>query len=271
VSTSTWVEVGLGTCAGLELAAIVVLLVLYVRARGRVRWLESLDAERRSAPRTVTGRAIKTVVDTAMRVREQGVGGLLVSSLEELTRWTAQDRAEIARVAAPDGTVTIFFSDIEGSTALNEELGDAAFMRVLESHNAVVRRHVEKLRGHVVKTQGDGFMIVFGLPVDAVRAALRIQAAFDEPPRRLRATVIKVRIGVHVGPVVSREGDYFGRNVAFAARVAAEARGGQILISDDLRLALGEQAEFVVKAAGEVELKGLADRHLLWSVVAAPA
>jgi class 3 adenylate cyclase len=169
-------------------------------------------------------------------------------------------------VAAPDGTVTIFFSDIEGSTALNEELGDAAFMRVLESHNAIVRRQVEKLRGHIVKTQGDGFMIVFGVPVDAVRAALRIQAAFDEPPRRLRATVIKVRIGVHVGPVVSREGDYFGRNVAFAARVAAEAHGGQILISDDLRLALGEQPEFVVEEAGEVELKGLADRHLLWSV-----
>lgn len=268
MSPSTWVAIGLGALAGVELAAVVVLLVLYVRSRRRVRWLETVDAERHSRPRTVTSRAIKTVVDTALRVRDQGVGGLLMSSLEELTRWTAQDRAEIARVAAPDGTVTIFFSDIEGSTALNEDLGDDRFVRVLEAHNRIVRAQVGQRDGLVVKTQGDGFMVVFGVPADAVRAAQGIQNALREPPRRLRDQPIRVRIGIHVGPVVSREGDYFGRNVAFAARVAAQAHGGQILISDDVRGALGTDDEFSLVPAGEVELKGLADRHLLWQVVA---
>ena len=257
----------LGAIAGLEGVALVVLAVLLGRARRQVRWLEKLDSERRSvASRSVTGRALKTVVGTALRVREQGVGGLLLSSLDELTRWTSEDRVQIAKVTAPDGTVSIFFSDIEGSTALNEELGDAHFVRVLDAHNAIVRAQVGKRGGHVVKTQGDGFMVVFRDPADAVRAAQGIQAALREPPRRLRHTPVQVRIGVHAGTVVSREGDYFGRNVAFAAQVAAEARGGEVLISDDLRATLGDSNEFALVRAGEVELKGLADRHVLWRV-----
>jgi len=264
---ATWISIVLGALAGVEAAALIVFVVLYARARRRIRWFEQVDAERRRGPRTVTGRAIKTVVDTALRVREQGVGGLLMSSLDELTRWTSEDRAQIARVAAPDGTVTIFFSDIEGSTALNEELGDAQFVRVLEAHNSIVRTQVGKCGGHVVKTQGDGFMVVFGDAADAVRAAQHIQAAFREPPRRLRHAPVQVRIGIHVGPVVSREGDYFGRNVAFAARVAAEAHGGEILISDDLRAALPGTDEFALARVGEVELKGLADEHVLWRVM----
>jgi len=263
-----WVSVGLGVLAGVEGAALIVFVVLYVRARRRIHWLEqAADAERRRGPRTVTGRALRTVVDTALRVRDQGVGGMLMSSLDELTRWTSEDRAEIARVAAPDGSVTIFFSDIEGSTALNEELGDAQFVRVLEAHNAIVRTQVGKRGGHVVKTQGDGFMVVFGDAADAVRAAQGVQTAFREPPRRLRQAAVRVRIGLHVGPVVSREGDYFGRNVAFAARVAATASGGEILISDDLRGALGGSDEFALARVGEVELKGLADHHVLWRVL----
>jgi len=262
----TWISVVLAVAAVLEGAALIVFVVLYLRARGRIRWLEQADAERRR-PRTVTGRAIKTVVDTALRVREQGVGGLLMSSLDELTRWTSEDRAEIARVAAPDGTVTIFFSDIEGSTVLNESLGDAQFVRVLEAHNSIVRSQVGRHDGHVVKTQGDGFMVVFGGAADAVRAAQGIQAAFREPPRRLRQAAVQVRIGIHLGPVVSREGDYFGRNVAFAARVAASAGGGEIVVSDDVRDALGGSDEFALARVGEVELKGLADHHVLWRVV----
>jgi class 3 adenylate cyclase len=97
------------------------------------------------------GRAVRAVVETAARVREQGVGGMLMSSLEDLTRWSSEDRAGIARVAAPDGTVTIFFSDIEESTPLNERLGDAAWVRLLGVHDRLVRGCVEVHSGHVVK------------------------------------------------------------------------------------------------------------------------
>jgi class 3 adenylate cyclase len=71
---------------------------------------------------------------------------------------------------------------------------------------------------------------------------------------------------LHVGTAVARDGDYFGRNVALAARVAASAGGGQILASDDFRAALAADDRFAFTPRGEVELKGLADRHRLWEL-----
>jgi adenylate cyclase len=263
VSTANLVSVVLGGVAVVELGALIVVGLLWLRSRREVATLR-VDATRRSGPRTITGRAVRAAVGTAVRLRDHGVGGLLAATLDDLTRWSTEDRAEIAKVASPDGTVTIFFSDIEGSTALNEQFGDARWMRVLEDHNHLVTTGVEKRHGHVVKTQGDGFMVVFGDPGDAVRASIAIQRALAG--RRFRRAEVKVRIGIHVGRVVSREGDYFGRNVAMAARVAAQAEGADILISDDVREALGAGEEFTLVECDEVELKGLADRHVLWSV-----
>jgi class 3 adenylate cyclase len=212
---------------------------------------------------------VKAVVETAVRVRDRGVGGLLMSSLDDLTRWVSEDRAEIARVAGPDGTVTVFFSDIEDSTVLNERLGDAKWVRVLNAHDEVVRRTVNRHGGHVVKSQGDGFMVVFGDPLAAAQSALEIQDGFARPgSRTLRTNPVKVRIGMHRGTVVARDGDYFGRNVAMAARVAAAAHGGEVLVSDDLKDELDGAPGLFLEPHGEVELKGLADRHALWELSA---
>jgi class 3 adenylate cyclase len=258
----------LAVVAAVELIAIVVLALQVVRARRTVAELdEQLRTTSRPVPRTVAGRAMKAVVGTAVRVRDQGVGGFLTSSLEELTRWGTEDRAEIVRLAAPDGTITVFFSDIQDSTTLNEQLGDAEWVKVLAAHEKVVRGCVDKQSGHVVKSQGDGFMVVFPEPAAGVRAAVALQKVLHNgAPRRLRTNAIKVRIGLHVGPAVSRDGDYFGRNVALAARVAGHAGGGEILVSDELRSALGDDGEFALAARGEVELKGLTGTHALWEV-----
>jgi adenylate cyclase len=260
--------VALAVVAAAELAALVVLAVLLLRTRRTAAELQAqLETARRPMPLTAAGRAMKAVVGTAVRMRDQGVGGFLTSSLEDLTRWGTEDRAEIVRLAAPDGTITVFFSDIEDSTTLNERLGDEEWVRVLGAHEKVVRGCVDKHDGHVVKSQGDGFMVVFPEPRSGVRAAVDVQKALtDAGPRRLRRTAVKVRIGLHVGPVVSRDGDYFGRNVALAARVAAHAGGGEILVSDGLRTALGDDAGFELAAIGEVELKGLSGVHALWQV-----
>jgi class 3 adenylate cyclase len=261
------VTVALFAAVAAEFVALVVLVVLLARARRQVGALrDRLANPARPAPRTAAGRAVKAVVETAARVREHGVGGLLMSSLDDLTRWFADDRTEIARVAAPDGTVTIFFSDIEQSTALNEELGDDRWMRVLDAHDNRLRRVIARHRGHVVKSQGDGFMVVFGAPAAAAQAALDVQQAFARNlPRPLRAP-IRVRIGMHLGTAIARDGDYYGRNVALAARVAAAARGGQVLVSDEFHTALGAESGFVFAACGAVELKGLAEAQLLWEL-----
>lgn len=249
-------------------ALLVAARVQLTRARADARQLAAeLEDRNRRPPRNVAERAVKAAVSTAVKVRDHGVGSLVLSSIDDFTRWALEDRAEIAKVAAPDGTVTVLFSDVESSTAMNEELGDATWVRLLEAHDALVRAQVDRHHGHVVKSQGDGFMVVFGDPADAVDAAIGIQRALRSARgRRLRRHPIRVRLGMHTGPTISRDGDYFGRSVAFAARVAAHADGGQVLVSDAVRDALPDEREHVLEDCGEVDLKGLQGVHRLWSV-----
>lgn len=247
------------------------------RARVQVRRLEAERAaqddphrrrRRRPAPLVVrrAEKAVKAVAESADILRTRGVTGLVASSIEELTEWVREDRVAVERVAAPDGTVTVFFSDIESSTELNEELGDRAFLKVLARHDEVVRTAIETHGGHVVKTQGDGFMVVFRHAADGVRAALAIQERLGRERGRLRTHEVAVRIGLHRGAVVARDGDYFGRNVALAARVASVASGGEVLVSDEMREALIDDSDIVFTDVREVELKGFTGTQRLWLV-----
>lgn len=241
----------------------------------RDQLLAQLDHGRRLTPasrrRTRAAKAVGVVVESAVegatRLREQGVTGLLMSSIEDLTRWAVEDRSEINRFSGPDGTVTILFSDIEDSTVLNDQLGDEDWVRLLGVHDALVHGCVDRHHGHVVKSQGDGFMIVFPDPASAVRAGIAIQDAIGSSGKRaLRRTPIRVRVGIHCGPVVERDGDFFGTNVAMAARVAAQADGGEILVSDVVRQALRQVDDIVLVDARETPLKGLPGTHRLWEV-----
>ena len=227
-------------------------------------------------PRTVqaaqaAGLAVRTVVETATRMREQGVRGMLLSSIDDLTSWAMEDRNEIARIAAPDGTVTMMFSDIENSTSLNSELGDEQWVKLLQAHDRLLHTYVDRHRGHIVKSQGDGYMVVFPTPELAIGASLGIQRALSakrQRSRQLRRTPIRVRIGLHTGTAIEREGDYFGRNVAMAARVAAMADGGEILVTGEIAEALRDAKDFRFVEDDTVELKGLPGEHQLWVVEA---
>ncbi|GGF41365.1 hypothetical protein GCM10011519_13920 [Marmoricola endophyticus] len=240
------------------------------RLRARVEALESGD----EPPRTRSERAVdavRSVIGGASQVpgivRTRGMGGLLMTSIDQLSTWAMDDRGEIDRLAADDGTVSILFSDIEGSTTLNTELGDEAFVTQLIAHDTMVRAHVERYRGHIVKSQGDGFMIVFTKATRAVRAGLAIQRSFSETwSRALRRTPVSVRIGIHTGTVVARAGDYFGRNVAMAARVGAAAEGGQMLVTSSVADELGGDERFRLTPGQRVELKGLPGKHQLYVV-----
>jgi adenylate cyclase len=260
VTTPGIVASVVGVLALAELAAIVVLGLRLGRSRRALVELEARVRETRPGGAVATTeRLVKAVVQGAARVREQGVAGTLSSSLADLAEWAKQDRARIVRVAAPDGTVTFFFTDIENSTALNEELGDAQWVRTLDAHNRLVHRHVDAHGGSVVKTIGDGVMAVFAEPGPAVLAAVEIQESLQGgPQRRLRRATLKVRIGIHVGPAVARGGDYFGRNVALCARIADHAAGGETLVSDDVYRAVGDGADTTFVPRGEVTFKGIA-------------
>lgn len=255
-----------------------VLLLVRERAQLRARieelgsHVEQLEADLDAAlrplpPANPAERAVRRMIRTASRVRSHGITGLIQSTVEDLQTWASDDeRADILNMAASDGTVTLVFSDIEGSTALNDRLGDGTWVKVLAVHDRVLRTRIEQYRGQVVKTAGDGFMVAFRDAEAACRAALAIQR---DLPRdiTLRRHGIQVRMGVHTGQVVARDGDYFGRNVAMAARVADLAAGGEILASDALREALDEDAALTLEELEPVVLKGLPGEHLVWRIL----
>ncbi|WP_370330105.1 adenylate/guanylate cyclase domain-containing protein [Mycolicibacterium hippocampi] len=205
-------------------------------------------------------KAVKTVWQTANILRRDGFGAAVRSSIEELADWAEVERPDLARLA-PNGKLAIMFSDIEESTALNERIGDRAWVRLIGKHDKAVRRLVDRHHGHVVKSQGDGFMIAFAQPEQAIRCGLDIQSSLRKRPNEIR-----VRIGIHVGKSMLRGDDVFGRNVAMAARVAGQAEGGEILVSEAVRDAVSGCDDIVVDNGRDAELKGFTGSHTLYAV-----
>jgi class 3 adenylate cyclase len=263
----------LAVLLALSLAGLIVRQVQLVRSRREVDRLRGVlrrqgrGLTRRERRAKRVKQVVESAVDTATKVREHGVSGLLMTSMEDLARWSQEDRNALVKLAGRDGTLSILFSDIEDSTDLNERLGDKEWVRLLGSHDRLVQASVEAYRGHIVKSQGDGFMIAFREAADAVRAGIEIQDALSGTgDRRLRRTPIRVRVGIHCGTAIERDGDLFGKNVAMAARVAAQAKGGEILVSDDIRAALRDVEDIVLVDGRDTELKGIPGVHRLWEV-----
>jgi serine/threonine protein kinase/class 3 adenylate cyclase len=199
----------------------------------------------------------------AMKVRLQGIGSAGGRSIDAVAESVQSEHPDLAPLAAPDGSVTIFVSDIEDSTALNERLGDERWLEVLREHNAIMRKHIAAHRGHEVKTIGDAFMVVFADPVEALQCAVDIQSDFagwDKDPR------IKVRVGLHAGEAVRDSDDFYGTNVTLAFRIAALGAGGQVLVSSVLKELTQSTGAFDFDNGREVELKGLSGKHPVYEV-----
>jgi class 3 adenylate cyclase len=257
--------------AAVEAGALVVLWRLLTRSRQEAEELRQ-RADARNWLLSGGREAVKTVWNTANIMRKEGFGAAVRSSIEDLADWAEVERPDLARVT-PDGRVVILFSDIEESTALNERIGDRAWVKLISSHDKLVHGLVQRRSGHVVKSQGDGFMIAFARAEQAVRCGIDVQQALHKDAKRKRNEGIRVRIGIHMGRSVRRGEDLFGRNVAMAARVAAQAVGGEILVSQPVRDALRDcpdcqDIEF--DEGRDVELKGFSGSYRLFAVEAVP-
>ena len=137
----------------------------------------------------------------------------------------------------PGGTVTFLFTDIEGSTRLLQQLGDA-YGDVVRDHRLLLREHLGDKGGTEVDTQGDAFFYSFSRAKDGVAGAVEAQRALAEHEWPDGAEV-KVRMGLHTGePSVGEEG-YLGLDVVRAARICSAGHGGQILLSETTRVLLG--------------------------------
>jgi class 3 adenylate cyclase len=134
--------------------------------------------------------------------------------------------------------VTLLFTDLKGSTALYESMGDAGAYRLVRQHFAFLSEAVRHADGAIVKTIGDAVMAAFADPANAVSAALAIQARVSGFNAAQGEPAIVIKLGLHQGPCIAvtlnDRLDYFGSNVNLAARLQGESRGGDIVLSESL-------------------------------------
>lgn len=155
----------------------------------------------------------------------------------------------------PSGTVTFLFSDIEGSTKLEQEVGTARYAELRERHREILRAAFAAHHGEEQSTEGDSFFVVFGSAPEAVGAAVEAQRALAAESWPEDAAV-RVRMGLHSGEYDIAGGSLVGLDINRAARIAAVAHGGQILLSESTRA--------LIKSAvpGDVRLRDLGEHRL---------
>ncbi len=166
----------------------------------------------------------------------------------------------------PEGTVTILFTDVVGSTELTNRLGDDAARSVLGACDDLVRRQIGRHRGQEVKGTGDGLMVAFTSARRAIACAVDIQQAMAARRRREPERAVAVKIGLNTGEVIREEADLFGAMVTAAARIADHASAGEILVSDSLKGVLGPATAVDLEDRGEVSLRGFPDPWRLHAV-----
>ena len=183
--------------------------------------------------------------------------------LQELLHARAQAEQELEKLRAP---MTILFSDIKGSTAYAEKKGDLEYMAMINRHNSILFPVIEREGGRIVKTIGDAILACFQDPVAAVRAAADMQRVLLEDRKgRDEIDQIHIRIGLHTGVGLIKDGDVFGDVVNAASRVQHQADTEQILITDVL-LDAARTAGFECAKMGRAEFKGKDEPMDLYAV-----
>jgi len=203
-----------------------------------------------AAASSLLKRVLEWLVD---RQLEHATNQSAVVNIEDAFERLGYSPPRPARVPA------IAFLDLAGFTALAERQGDKKAAALAGDLGRLVHERAVAHAGRAVKWLGDGAMFHFGEPAGAVAAAL---AMVEEAPER---GLPPARVGVDAGPVVLRDGDYFGRTVNLAARIADYARPGEVLVSDRVRERV--EPEFAFEAVGSAELKGIAEPVALFRAV----
>jgi class 3 adenylate cyclase len=169
---------------------------------------------------------------------------------------------------------TVLFTDVEGSTALTERLGDAKARQVMREHERITREALKAHGGTEVKSLGDGFMASFSSATRALECAIAMQQAFAEHNAALlrqaqdahtEPVEVHVRVGLNAGEPIAEDEDLFGTAVILAARIAAKAEGGEILASDVVRQLVAGKG-FLFSDRGDVVLRGFEDPVRLYEV-----
>jgi class 3 adenylate cyclase len=208
------------------------------------------------------GREVASLIPAARLIEVPGTDSLLFSGdtdrvIDEVEEFLtgARSGGDAERVLA-----TLLFTDIVESTRTAAEVGDRQWRDLLDEHDRLVRRELERFRGREVVTTGDGFLATFDGPGRAVRCALAITEVTV-------SAGIRVRAGIHTGEVELRGNDVGGLAVHIAARVSALAGPGEVLVSSTVKdLLVGSGVDF--EGRGEKTLKGVPGTWRLFAVAA---
>jgi pilus assembly protein CpaF len=239
-------------------------------------------ASERKMSKESAGRELRQAVEAGLlqTIRyPQGEAGFKAS--QDLLRAVAEGLGQPVNAATPltpetiigslavgqtEGTVTIMFTDVEGSTRLLSTRGFTESHEIMRAYETIIDEKVAEHAGRRIKGLGDGFMISFGSVRHGVECALDIQRSIAVYSKQNPERKVKVRIGLNTGEVVEEAGDIFGAAVNVAARVAGKARGGEILVSDVVRQLVGPVSEMTFEYRGRYKLKGFPDRWRLHEV-----
>jgi class 3 adenylate cyclase len=174
-----------------------------------------------------------------------------------MTMTTGSEYASSEQVEQPRGTVTLVFTDIEGSTRLLTELGVNAYRHALAEYRACLRAAFARYRGFEVNVLGDGLFYAFSSAEDAVRAVREAVACFETGP-------IRIRVGIHTGQPELDPPDYVGLDVHKAARIMAAGHGGQVLLSEATHKAVS--SSFDLRGLGMYRLKDISSVEHLYQL-----
>jgi adenylate cyclase len=179
----------------------------------------------------------------------------IASALEPVT-------PALGRMSSPDGAVTLMLSDIADAPAAAEELGPERWEQLIRDHHLLVEQLVARHDGQVAKWQGDGFLASFNSAHAALHAAVDLQRTFTAG-----SSSLAIRVGMHSGFVMGNPEQLMGRNAVLAARIAAQAKGGEILVSSSAREYTQSDPSFRFEEHGEYHFKGLLGEHVVYSVI----
>ncbi len=228
---------------------------LVVRHSG-IKWL-SMDATRRLAAAIPDARLV--VIEGLYPDNPQQLFGAIGEFLG-----ISEVPAPKPQPPEPSAFRTVVFTDVEGSTALTQRLGDAKARDLLREHERMVREALKAHGGSEVKTRGDGFMASFSSATKALECAIAMQRAFAGHNESAEEPIL-VRVGLNAGEPIAEDDDLFGTAVNLAARICAHAEAGQILAPIVVReLAAGKK--FMFADLGETELRGFEDPVRLYEL-----
>ena len=157
-------------------------------------------------------------------------------------------------------------SDIADASTVAEQLGPERWERLIADHHLLVEQLVGRHDGHVVRFEHDGFLASFNSAHSGLHTAVELQRTFTGSSGDAGGSGIEVRAGLHSGFVIANPEQMMGRNVVLASRIAGQARGGEILVSSNVKQYTETDPSFQFEMHGEYHFKGLHGEHIVYAV-----